>query len=244
MTDPVILDGGNITLYCGDAMEIMPTIPAGECDCAIMDPPYVFASSSAGTKISMWADTINNARWFADLLRETARIVRCGTLWMFTSWKTIATLQKASHDADMPINSMVAWDKDWIGPGGVVGLRPSYEMISLWCLGDKAIEDRGIADVWKFPWSSRKPNGHPAEKPEALIERIIEVSTPQTILDPFGGSGTVCAVAARHGIPAIGVELEDKWNAGAVKRIQTELDLRDGQGPLMRQARLIGEPKP
>ena len=234
--DPIILDGGNITLYCGDCLDILPTLEPGECDCAIMDPPYVFASSSAGTKISMWADTINNARWFADLLRQTARIVRSGTIWMFTSWKTVATIQKAAHDADMPIVSMVVWNKDWIGPGGSVGLRPAYEMIALWCTGGVSIMDRGIADVWTIPWSSQKPNGHPAEKPVALIEKIIGITSPQTILDPFSGSGTVACAGVRRQVPSISIELDSRWQTASAARIQTELDARNSTGPLMRQA--------
>ncbi|MBE3120152.1 MAG: site-specific DNA-methyltransferase [Candidatus Atribacteria bacterium] len=242
MTDRVELDEGRIVLIRGDCLEVLPTLEPGLCDVCIADPPYSFLTSSAGTKVSMWADCINNARWFAEVLRMIKLVMRRGTLWMFTSWKTVATLQKASHDADLPITSMLVWDKDWIGPGGVSGLRPSYEMVALWCIGGKTILDRGVRDLWKVPWSSRKPNGHPAEKPEALIERILAVTQAQTILDPFGGSGTVAAVAARVGVPCVSIELEDKWMDLAMDRIKKELDQREGQGPLMR-ASLLGEPR-
>ena len=42
---------------------------------------------------------------------------------------------------------------------------------------------------------------HPTQKPEALIERLILASSEkgQVVVDPFSGSGTTAAVAARLG---------------------------------------------
>ena len=38
--DPTILDGGNIVLYCGDCLDILPTLEPGSVDCVVTDPPY------------------------------------------------------------------------------------------------------------------------------------------------------------------------------------------------------------
>lgn len=38
------------------------------------------------------------------------------------------------------------WDKEWIGPGGVQGLRPSYEMVALLAQPDFAVPDRGVRE--------------------------------------------------------------------------------------------------
>ena len=55
--------------------------------------------------------------------------------------------------------------------------------------------------VWRFGTESKKRIGHPAPFPETLPERLIKFYTfkGQTVLDPFGGSGTVGLVAARLG---------------------------------------------
>ena len=55
--------------------------------------------------------------------------------------------------------------------------------------------------VWVFHTESKKRIGHPAPFPETLPERLIKFYTfrGQTVLDPFGGSGTVGLVAAGLG---------------------------------------------
>ena len=37
---PVILDGGRITLYHGDCLAVLPTLPAGSVHAIVTDPPY------------------------------------------------------------------------------------------------------------------------------------------------------------------------------------------------------------
>jgi site-specific DNA-methyltransferase (adenine-specific) len=51
--------------------------------------------------------------------------------------------------------------------------------------------------------------GYPTQKPEALLERVIEASSVEgdTILDPFCGCGTAVAVAERLGRHWIGIDI-------------------------------------
>ena len=51
---------------------------------------------------------------------------------------------------------------------------------------------------------------HPTQKPEALLDRIIRASSNagDTVLDPFGGTFTSCAVAQRLERRSIGIELQ------------------------------------
>ena len=53
--------------------------------------------------------------------------------------------------------------------------------------------------IWSFPAESATRIGHPAPFPEALPDRLIKFYSfrGQTVLDPFGGSGTVGLVATR-----------------------------------------------
>jgi len=70
-------------------------------------------------------------------------------------------------------------------------------------------------------WSSNKPNGHPAEKPEDLISTLISWScqSKSVILDAFMGSGTsgVCAVRGCHDF--IGIEQDPGWFDYSERRI-------------------------
>jgi modification methylase len=65
--------------------------------------------------------------------------------------------------------------------------------------------------------------GHPTQKPEALLHRVIMAATKpgDVVLDPFFGSGTTGAVAKRLGRRWIGIERDTGYIDLARKRIAT-----------------------
>ncbi|HEX2735670.1 MAG TPA: site-specific DNA-methyltransferase [Polyangiaceae bacterium] len=75
-----------------------------------------------------------------------------------------------------------------------------------------------LGDVWDIGIVApvaRERTGYPTQKPEALMERLIlSLSDPgELVLDPYGGSGTTLAVAARHGRRAIGIDSSpESWS--------------------------------
>ncbi len=78
-------------------------------------------------------------------------------------------------------------------------------------------------DTWYFPricgTFKERSGWHGCQMPEQLLGRIIRVSSREgeTVLDPFGGSGTTLAVAKKLGRSFLGMELSegyaDKINA-------------------------------
>ena len=69
---------------------------------------------------------------------------------------------------------------------------------------EKAARGKLPTDVWWHtivPPGGKERTGYPTQKPEALAERIIRASSNpgDLVLDPFAGSGTVGAEAARLG---------------------------------------------
>ena len=63
---------------------------------------------------------------------------------------------------------------------------------------------------------------HPTRKPETLTRALIETTTKKgaTIIVPFAGSGTECAVAIKEERSFIGFEIDKEHYATALKRIQ------------------------
>ena len=210
---------GDCTLYLGDCLEIMPEL--GKVDAVVMDPPYNFSTASSGNKLQFWADAVNASYWFSEVLRQcAARLNGRGFIWQFLNWKTFIPVQKACWEAGMKFESLLVWDKQWIGPGGSVGLRPSYEMIALMACGDIALPNRGLPDIWRHQWSSARPNGHPAEKPDGLLCQIVKETPADTILDPFMGSGTTGVACAKLGRRFIGIELDESYFDIACRRVE------------------------
>ena len=98
-------------------------------------------------------------------------------------------------------------------------MRPSYELVALFANADFAIVDRGLPDVQPFPVGSYKANGHPAEKPIALMDFLVKHS-PGSVLDCFMGSGTTGVAAVSAGRHFFGIEQDEKWFDIACKRIE------------------------
>jgi site-specific DNA-methyltransferase (adenine-specific) len=79
-------------------------------------------------------------------------------------------------------------------------------------------------NVWTIPrvrYRMGEYEDHPSQKPEALLERIIKASSNpgDTILDPFSGTFTTCAVAKRLGRRSIGIELEEQYVKIGLRRL-------------------------
>lgn len=79
-------------------------------------------------------------------------------------------------------------------------------------LEDAMKAGRPIDDVWdidKINNSSKERLSYPTQKPEALLERVIQASSQEgdTILDPFCGCGTTVAVAQRLNRNWLGIDI-------------------------------------
>lgn len=86
--------------------------------------------------------------------------------------------------------------------------------------------DKGkyATNLWRIPslkGIAKEKVGHPSQKPEALIERIIRSSSAlgELVVDPFLGSGTTAVVAERLGRRWIGIEKDAAYAKMAEKRL-------------------------
>ncbi len=68
-----------------------------------------------------------------------------------------------------------------------------------------------LGDVWDIGIVApvaRERTGYPTQKPEALLQRLVESCTQpgDLVLDPYAGSGTTLAVAVRLGRRVVGID--------------------------------------
>lgn len=76
---------------------------------------------------------------------------------------------------------------------------------------DEESKGAPLGDVWEIPIVApvaKERTGYPTQKPEALLERLILATTNpgDLVLDPYAGSGTTLAVAARLDRPSYGID--------------------------------------
>lgn len=96
-------------------------------------------------------------------------------------------------------------------------------------------EGRRFGDVWEIPIinaSAKERLGYPTQKPEVLLERIINASSNEggIILDPFCGCGTTISVAQRMQRNWIGIDITHlainliKWRLQDMFKLQPKKD--------------------
>jgi DNA modification methylase len=124
------------------------------------------------------------------------------------------TLQKAFTAAGGHWSTFVIWAKDRFTLGRFDYQRQYEPLLYGWREGTDhfwcGARDQG--DIW-FVNKPRANVLHPTQKPVELVERALKNSSKgrDTVLDPFGGSGTTLIAREKHGRHARLVELEPRY---------------------------------
>ena len=213
-------DHAGITIYHGDCREILPGLEP--VDLVLTDPPYGISADKNAYKngvkcrangFKAHTDTDwDSSAIDTELLLSTISIAKEAIVWggnyfnlpSMAGWLVWDKVQRKFSFAD----GELAWTN--IG----AALR-----IFSYARGNES----GFAPKLK-PADKVFINVHPTQKPMALIMWCIKLAdNPQTILDPFMGSGTTLRAAKDLGRKAIGIEIEEKYCEIAAKRLSQEV---------------------
>jgi len=210
----------------GEALQVLKTLDSGSIDCLITDPPYSIGVTSHGN-IQTWLDNIMLYPFWVEYFDQIKRVLKeDSTFYINCDWRTYPFIYP--HCASkLMIRNCIVWDYEWIKAGS--HYRFSHEFILYGTRGgdtkrtfEPSKENR---DVWRIaPLNfTRTDKRHQAEKPEALIEKMILNSTKEgdTILDTFLGSGTTGAVAERLKRNFVGIELNPEYIKMSQDRLAT-----------------------
>jgi site-specific DNA-methyltransferase (adenine-specific) len=202
---------GNATLYLGDCREILPTI--GKVDAVITDPPYGIETGRkkcGGENSLAWAEQAWDRTTDPEGVALAIQAAPVCIVWGGNYYQL------------PPSRCWLLWDKcqpeEWYSTAHA-------EMA--WTSMDKNTRAWRMSQVQAYGAMDKQ---HPSQKPVALMEWCIKhAGEPQTILDPFMGSGTTGVACMNLGRSFIGIEREPKYFDIACRRID------DAQ----RQGRLI-----
>lgn len=237
MAEPVQI--GDATLYCGDALEILPTL--GDVEHVITDPPYEAHMHDAkrgvkvhGAQRRIRIDGHANPPPvdFASIdgLRGPVTPVlvdMCGGwLLIFCTPEGVAAWRDAIELAGAKYKRACVWVKpdsapQFNGQGPAMGAEM---FTAAWCgHGHASWNGGGRRNVFTHLCQPADRHGeHPTEKPVSLMRELVAMFTgrDQTILDPFMGSGTTGVACAKLGRRFIGIEIEPRYFDIACKRIE------------------------
>lgn len=221
---PVII--GDAELWLGDCMDILPLI--GKVDAVITDPPY--GINEAAGKNKNRGSAAGSNKWKGT--RNTTGAGVPSTDFGVSDWDAKAPdaelIELIRRSADIqiifggnyfdlpPTSCYLVWDKD-------NGTTDFADAELAWTNLPKAVR------LKKWRWNgmlqqcmkNKEERFHPTQKPLAIMAWCVEqAGMPETILDPFMGSGTTGVAAIRLGRKFIGIEREPKYFDIACKRIE------------------------
>ena len=224
---------GEHRLLCGDATQmeaIEKVLAGGLADMVFTDPPYnVNYGATMKDKLRGKKRKIANDNLGADFegfLRDACAnllTVTKGAVYICMSSSELHTLQKAFREAGGHWSTFVIWAKNTFTMGRSDYQRQYEPMLYGWKEGTDhywcGARDQG--DVW-FVKKPVANDLHPTMKPVELVERAIRNSSKgrDTVLDPFGGSGSTLIACQKAGRTARLVELEPRYCDVIVKRWQ------------------------
>ena len=216
---------GSHRVLCGDATcreDLSRVMDGALADMTFTDPPYGVAYESRGRRIA----NDNLGAGFGDFLRDACEnllIVTKGAVYVCMSSSELDTLKTAFGQAGGHWSTFVIWAKNTFTLGRSDYQRQYEPILYGWKEGTKhfwcGARDQG--DVW-FVNKPVSNHLHPTMKPVELIERAIGNSSKSrdTILDPFGGSGSTLIACERTGRQGRLIELEPKYVDVIVTRWQ------------------------
>ena len=203
---------GRHVIYCAPFEAIFPLLP--NVDAVLADPPYGHGWSGINSTAKggrNWTRRRNEAIVGHDLPFNPQPFIDVGcpcVLW------------GANHYAHRLPSSAgwFVWDK-----------RDSTASNNLSDCEMAWTDAVGSVRLFRHMWnglcrdSEIGEHYHPTQKPVALMQWCLSFVDGDTILDPFMGSGTTGVACIRTGRRFIGVEIEEKYCAIAVERMEREL---------------------
>ena len=196
-------DSDGITIYHGDCREILPHI--GEIPAIVSDRPYGMAYAplrgSDGSK--RWADGVRGD--FEDF-DPAHLLVGCPAVLWGAQW----------YAGRLPCSGgWLVWDKT--PKGAKDGFEASHCDLA-WT------NARGSIRKFSMQWGGEARGGeafyHPTQKPVALMSFSIEMlGKVAGVVDPYCGCGPTLTAAKLRGLPAVGIEIEERYCEIAARRV-------------------------
>ncbi len=245
-------------VICGDAREVLRQLPADSVHLAITSPPYNVGIRYSGYSDNLtteeylaWLRTV-----WVELQRV---LVPGGRFCLNVAPTSIKNFRPIHHDLWRHLREMgfimrteIVWYKQTMGRRTAWGswrspanphVVPSWEYVLVfskvsWRLpGPKSAIDISSEEFQKFSdgfwWipPERDRKGHPSPFPEELIRRLVKFYSYRgnLVLDMFGGTGTVAAVARSNGRHFLHVDASPEYCQLALERIHRALPPPDAE---------------
>lgn len=250
MREPdVVLDNGNVRLYCGDCLSVLPTLEAGSVDAVVTDPPY-------GTTACKWDSVIPLEEMWCCIRHAS----KANAAVVMTASQPFTTTLASSNLTEF--RYCMVWDKVVASGFNYARFQPMRQHEDVLVFYKSAPTYNPNGEQYPQPirykpasspsdsshmthsmdrsvvltathkkkrsivrFSKVRRGDHPTQKPIELMEYLAKTYTSpgDTVLDFTMGSGTTGVACVKTGRKFIGIELDRGYFDIAVKRIEKAL---------------------
>jgi DNA modification methylase len=233
---------GDHRLLCGDstkAEDVERLMAGAKADMVFTDPPY--GVSFVGVKGTMYSGGnkvgANSAEQiigddlrgddltalFRDALALAVDYSKpSAALYLFFAINRSEETLPAVSACGLTVRNWLIWDKGNVGFHAMgAQYKPNFEAF-LYAVKGEPPEWRGNQSqqtIWRH--SVERLGLHPTMKPVSLVGQAIMNHSPNSILDPFLGSGTTLIAAEQLGRKCYGMEISPQYCDVIVKRWET-----------------------
>lgn len=240
--DSITINGA--TLYYGEALAVLQSLPSASVDALITDPPYssggmvrgdrvmgvhakyVTTDSGSGNALAGFGGDTRDARsygyWMALWLSECLRVVRPGGVAaLFTDWRQLPVTCDQLQAGGFVWRGIVPWNKP--------GSRPtqgrwanSCEYVVWGTNGPRSLDELdGQTLPGFFDEATPRDRDHITQKPVGVMRALVRiVPRDAVVLDLFMGSGTTGVACVLEGRRFIGAEMTRHHFDTACRRIR------------------------
>jgi site-specific DNA-methyltransferase (adenine-specific) len=238
-------------IICGDCIDELSRAAEPLADLIFADPPFnigykydVYDDHKKYDEYHEWTQ-----RWMAACYKA---LKPAGSFWVAIGDEYAAEIKMIGDRLGLHLRNWVIWHYTF-GQNAKAKFSRAHAHLFYWVkdagsftfndmeiripsarqttYGDKRANPKGRLpdDVWSFSrvcgTFGERVKWHPCQMPEAVLERIIRVSSSKgdLVLDPFSGSGTTLAVAARLGRRWLGYDISPDYVRNATQRIEDTL---------------------
>jgi site-specific DNA-methyltransferase (adenine-specific) len=239
-------EAAGITLYQGDCLDVLRSLPEASVDAVVTDPPYSsggtfrsdrtrgtgdkyigggYAAGSASLSRPEFAGDNKDQRaylyWCSLWLMECLRIVRPGGICcLFTDWRQLPTTTDALQCGGWVWRGIAPWDKTEAARPQRGWFRNQCEYVVWGSKGAMRGEGECLPGLWRQSVLSEGKQ-HIAGKPVRVMEGVVAICPPGgTVLDPFMGSGTTGVACVNTDHSFVGVEIDAGYFEVARGRIE------------------------
>lgn len=204
---------GKHRLMCGDSTkteDVEKLMGGGLADMVFTDPPYgngengKYGRGQLGVRTILGDESLEAFNGFMD-------IIPADKIIYFLQWRTLAESIKITEAKGLRINTVAVWDKKNAGLNGAGGISEQWEAI-VFAGNIKYRKFGGNVFSISREQHKREDSPHPHQKPIKLLAELFDfVSSCNTILDPFGGSGSTLIACEQLDRTCYMMELDPRY---------------------------------